>query len=171
MDQRESMMQPGSGPYYSSGFQPSPSMNSLSHFQPNAGGNFFGSIAPLDNSSTMSPHGISLGPPPPAVSVGPPPAMLQGEQPVRRKRGRPRKYGREGAASLTLSPSTSSSVPIVGTNPKRRGRPPGPGRKQQIFSIAHYAPYVFVSLVTIDDKWTNNIVTPQKTTSLGATSC
>lgn len=142
------MTLPGSASYYVHqgtaesvmGLQGSPGMNLLSnpavHFQSNTGGNLIGSSVPLDTSSTMSPHGISVGPPS-AISVGPPPAMLQGE-PVRRKRGRPRKYGRDGAASLGLSPSTSSPVPFVRPTQKRRGRPPGTGRKQQQVSLGSF---------------------------------
>ncbi|KAK6142819.1 hypothetical protein DH2020_023167 [Rehmannia glutinosa] len=95
MDQREAMMLPGSAPYYVHretaesvmGLQGPPSINPLSnptvHFQSNAGGSLFGSALPLETSSTMSPHRISVGMSP----VGPPPpAMLQGE-PVRRGEG------------------------------------------------------------------------------------
>ncbi|KAI3449185.1 hypothetical protein Pfo_005850 [Paulownia fortunei] len=145
MDQREGMTLPGSASYYLHqgtaeslmSLQGSLSMNSLPnptiHFQSNTGGSLIGSTLPLDTSSTMSPHGISVGPPP-AISIGPPHAMLQ-VGPVRRKRGRPRKYGRDGAVSLALSPSTSSSMPIVRPTQKRRGRPPGTGRKQQLVSL------------------------------------
>ncbi|KAL3814843.1 hypothetical protein ACJIZ3_016111 [Penstemon smallii] len=138
MDQREDMSFPGSGSYYMN-LNPnesvtnlqgsSPSMNHLSnattiHFQSNTGGsNLIGSNLPLDTLSTMSPRGV--------VSVGAPP-MMQGE-PVRRKRGRPRKYGHSAAVSSALSPSTSTSVPILGgLTQKRRGRPSGTGRKQQL---------------------------------------
>ncbi|KAH6813172.1 hypothetical protein C2S51_022190 [Perilla frutescens var. frutescens] len=142
MDQREAITLPGSASYYLHqgtaesvmGLQGSPGMNSMSnpgmHFQSNTGRNLIGSTLPLDASSTMSPHGMNVGPPP-ALGVGPPPSMMQGE-PVRRKRGRPRKYGRDSAVSLALSPSTSNPVPFVRPTQKRRGRPPGTGRKQQL---------------------------------------
>ncbi|KAL8541205.1 hypothetical protein ACS0TY_002457 [Phlomoides rotata] len=144
MDQRDAMTIPSSGPYYVHQGTPdsvmvlqgSPRMNMLSspvHYQSNTGGNMMRSSLPFDTSSTMPPHGLSVGPPP-AISVGPPPAMMQGE-PVRRKRGRPRKYGRDSAVSLALSPSTSSPVPYVRPTQKRRGRPPGSGRKQQQGSL------------------------------------
>ncbi|XP_057805671.1 AT-hook motif nuclear-localized protein 9-like [Salvia miltiorrhiza] len=141
MDQREAITLQGSASYYLHqgnaesvmGLQGSPGMNSMSnpglHYQTNTGRNMIGSSLPLDTSSTMSPHGMSVGPPP-ALGVGPPPAMMQGE-PVRRKRGRPRKYGRDSAVSLALSPSTSNPVPFVRPAQKRRGRPPGTGRKHQ----------------------------------------
>lgn len=122
------------------GLQGSPRMNSLSNpsglFRSNIDGSFIGSSLPFGSSSTMSPHGIGGGPPPP-ISVGPPPAMLQGG-PVRRKRGRPRKYGRDASVSLGLSPSTSSHVPTFRPSQKRRGRPPGTGRKQQLVSLGNF---------------------------------
>ncbi|EYU35084.1 hypothetical protein ABFS82_14G141400 [Erythranthe guttata] len=138
MDQRDAMNRQGASPYYLHqettesvmGLQSSPRMNPFSnqHFQSNLDGALMGSTLPLHASSMMSPQ---------AISVGPPPAMLQGE-PVRRKRGRPRKYGRgtsAAAVSLALSPSTSSHVPILRPSQKRRGRPPGTGRKQQLVSL------------------------------------
>ncbi|KAL0428880.1 UNVERIFIED_CONTAM: AT-hook motif nuclear-localized protein 11 [Sesamum radiatum] len=114
------------------GLQNSPSMSPLSnaavHFQSNAGGSLTLPTLPLDTSSAMSGHGVSLGPPS---------AMHQGE-PVRRKRGRPRKYGHDGAASLGLSPSMSSPAPIIRPTQKWRGRPPGTGRKQQLSSLGSF---------------------------------
>lgn len=139
MDQRDAMTIPSSAPYYVHQGTPDSVMNMLSspvHFQSNNGGNMMRSSMPLDTSSTIPPHGLSVGPPP-AISVGPPPAMMQGE-PVRRKRGRPRKYGRDSAVSLALSPSTSSPVPYVRPTQKRRGRPPGTGRKQQQGSLGNF---------------------------------
>ncbi|RWW13757.1 hypothetical protein BHE74_00007623 [Ensete ventricosum] len=69
-------------------------------------------------------------------------------EPVKRKRGRPRKYGPDGSVGLALSP-ISSSAPPSGTvtvsgsasgsgapSQKRgRGRPPGTGRKQLLASL------------------------------------
>lgn len=157
MDQREAITLPGSASYYLHqgnadsvmGLQGSPGMNSMSnsglHFQSNAGRNFIGSTLPLDTSSTMSPHGMSMGPPP-GLGVGPPPGMMQGE-PVRRKRGRPRKYGRDSSVSLALSsPSSSNPVPFVRPTQKRRGRPPGTGRKQQQIPLGISASCSFLFL-------------------------
>lgn len=65
-------------------------------------------------------------------------------EPVRKKRGRPRKYGPDGNVALALSPISSSapSGTAIGSasasgsgapSQKRgRGRPPGSGRKQQL---------------------------------------
>ncbi|PIN22852.1 hypothetical protein CDL12_04448 [Handroanthus impetiginosus] len=135
MDQREAMSLTGSASYYVhpgtaesvTGLQNSPNMSPLSnaavHFQSNVGGSL--NVPTLDTSSTMSPHG---------VNVGPPSAMQQGE-PVRRKRGRPRKYGHDGAVALGLSPSMSNPAPVARPTQKWRGRPPGTGRKQQLSSL------------------------------------
>lgn len=159
MDQRDGLTLPGSGSYYLHqgnadsvmGLQGSPGMNSMSnsglHFhQSNAGRNFIGSTLPLDTSSSMSPHGMGVGPPH-GLGVGPPPAMMQGE-PVRRKRGRPRKYGRDSGVSLALSsPSSSTPVPFVRPSQKRRGRPPGTGRKQQQVPLGTSSSCSFLLLV------------------------
>lgn len=111
------------------GLQNSPSMSPLSnpavHFHSNTGGSLTVPTLPLDTSSTMSAHG---------VNVGPTSAMQQGE-PVRRKRGRPRKYGHDGSVSLALSPSMSNPASIMRPAQKWRGRPPGTGRKQQLSSL------------------------------------
>lgn len=124
----------GSGSYYMQpdpvgGLQSSPSMSPMSnahaavHFHSNS---LNVSSLPLDTSSAMSAHGVSVG-------VGPHAMQQQGE-PVRRKRGRPRKYGHNGAVSLGLSPSISSPTPMARAAQKRRGRPlgAGAGRKQQL---------------------------------------
>lgn len=139
MDQRDAMTLAGSASYYMhpgtaesvTGLQSSPGMSPLSnaavHFQSNTGGSLTVPTLPLDTSSTMSAHGVSVGPH----------AMQQGE-PVRRKRGRPRKYGHDGAVSLALSPSMSSPSPIARPTQKWRGRPPGTGRKQQLSSLGSF---------------------------------
>ncbi|KAG6510588.1 hypothetical protein ZIOFF_028613 [Zingiber officinale] len=71
-------------------------------------------------------------------------------EPVKRKRGRPRKYGPEGSVALALSPistsapassvigSVSASGSGVPTQKRRRGRPPGTGRKQVLASLGEY---------------------------------
>ncbi|XP_027115160.1 AT-hook motif nuclear-localized protein 9-like [Coffea eugenioides] len=138
MDRRDAMTFSGSTPYYmqrgvtasGSGLQGSPTIYPLTgasaSFQPNTGGSSIGSTLPVDPSSTMSGRG---------VSVGAPSAVPQGE-PVRRKRGRPRKYGPDGKVSLALNPTSSTPPPTTTPTQKRgRGRPPGSGRKQQLASI------------------------------------
>ncbi|KAG6491386.1 hypothetical protein ZIOFF_052726 [Zingiber officinale] len=70
---------------------------------------------------------------------------------VNRKRGRPRKYGPDGAVALALSPSSlsapsgtartrSGSAPGAGipTQKRGRGRPLGTWRKQQLASLGEW---------------------------------
>lgn len=75
----------------------------------------------MDPSFTTSPRGVNVGAPA-AVAV---------PEPLRRRRGRPRKYGPEGVVSLGLSPSTSLSN-LMPFQKRGRGRPTGSGRKQQL---------------------------------------
>ncbi|XP_050385295.1 AT-hook motif nuclear-localized protein 9 [Argentina anserina] len=140
MDRRDHMAMSGSASYYSprsltgsatqSGLLGSPGMHPLSNpnavFQSNLGAGSIGSTLPVEPSSTISPHGVNVG----ALSVA-----SQGES-MKRKRGRPRKYGPDGTVSLALSPSTSLNPGMVASSPKRgRGRPPGSGKKQQLASL------------------------------------
>nr|DAD46490.1 TPA_asm: hypothetical protein HUJ06_016427 [Nelumbo nucifera] len=71
--------------------------------------------------------------------------MNMGE-PIKRKRGRPRKYGPDGTMSLALTPATPAVPPSGGFSPsavspssssmkKARGRPPGSGKKQQMAAL------------------------------------
>ncbi|KAM3218543.1 hypothetical protein P3L10_023074 [Capsicum annuum] len=144
MDRREAMMLPGSAPYYmqrgmsgsgsgtgnAPGFQGSPSISpSLAAgniaFQSSSSGAPIPQTLVMDPSSTMSPRG----------SIGASSSVPQGE-PVRRKRGRPRKYGAQGAMSLALNPPPSTQAMSLNPTQKRgRGRPPGSGRKQQLASF------------------------------------
>ncbi|WMV11416.1 hypothetical protein MTR67_004801 [Solanum verrucosum] len=138
MDRREAMMLPGSSPYYmqrgmsgnAPGLQGSPSINpSLTPtniaFQSSGSGASIPQTLVMDPSSTISPRG----------SIGASSAMPQGE-PVRRKRGRPRKYGAQAAMSLALTPPPSTQAMSLNPTQKRgRGRPPGSGRKQQLASF------------------------------------
>ncbi|THU69092.1 hypothetical protein C4D60_Mb08t10720 [Musa balbisiana] len=70
---------------------------------------------------------------------------------VKRKRGRPRKYGPDGSVALALSPISSSAPPsgtgtVSGsasgsgapTQKRGRGRPPGTGRKQLLASLGEW---------------------------------
>ncbi|XP_057978925.1 AT-hook motif nuclear-localized protein 9 [Malania oleifera] len=144
MDRREAMALSGSASYYmqrgmagtgpgtqtglhgSSGIRPLSNPNAP--YQSNIGGSSMGSTLPAEPSSAMSPH----------VNVGAPSAVPQGE-PVRRKRGRPRKYGSDGTVSLALSPSSVTPPATVSSSQKRgRGRPPGSGKKQQLASFGEW---------------------------------
>lgn len=133
-----------------SGLLGSPGIHPLSNpnavFQSNMGGSTIVSTIPVDPSSAISPHGVNVG----APSVMPP-----GES-VKRKRGRPRKYGPDGTVSLALSPSSSSNPGMITSSPKRgRGRPPGSGKKQQLASLGKFPWKIqFQCYVVIEnDKW------------------
>lgn len=96
-------------------------------FPSNFGGGSLGSPLSAETSSTIPTHEVSAGAQ--AVVAAPP------GEPVKRKRGRPRKYGPEGTVSLALSSSSVSPPGPTSTLPRRgRGRPPGSGRKQQLAS-------------------------------------
>ncbi|KAF8377958.1 hypothetical protein HHK36_031347 [Tetracentron sinense] len=69
--------------------------------------------------------------------------MNMGE-PMKRKRGRPRKYGPDGTMALALTPAppavqSGGFSPPSATSPasskKARGRPPGSGKKQQMAAL------------------------------------
>ncbi|XP_057454600.1 AT-hook motif nuclear-localized protein 9-like [Lotus japonicus] len=104
----------------SSSIQPLPNPNP--QFQSNIGGGTIGSTLPLESS------GISSQ----CVNVGAPSGA-----PVKRKRGRPRKYGSgQGTVSLALTPTPATHPGTFTQGQKRgRGRPPGSGKKQQLASL------------------------------------
>ncbi|CAB4300360.1 unnamed protein product [Prunus armeniaca] len=136
MDRRDPMALSGSASYFTSrgltqsGLHGSQGIHPLSNpntaFQSNLGGGNIGSTLPIEPSSAITPHGVNVGAP----------SMLPPGEPVKRKRGRPRKYGPDGTVSLALSPSSSANPGMVTSTPKRgRGRPPGSGKKQQLASL------------------------------------
>ncbi|KAF7826033.1 AT-hook motif nuclear-localized protein 9-like [Senna tora] len=66
------------------------------------------------------------------------PSGVPSGEPVKRKRGRPRKYGPDGTVSLALTPPSSShpgSGTVTQSQKRGRGRPPGTGKKQQLASL------------------------------------
>ncbi|XP_044502015.1 AT-hook motif nuclear-localized protein 11-like [Mangifera indica] len=146
MDRRDAMALPGSASYYmqqrgmtNSGMgaqhnlHGSPSIHALSNpnlqFPSNIGGTSLGATLPVEPSSAIPPHGVSVG-----ASSG----LPQSELP-KRKRGRPRKYGADGNVSLALSPAVSTQPGNLRPTQKRgRGRPPGTGRKQQLASLGEW---------------------------------
>ncbi|XP_042480968.1 AT-hook motif nuclear-localized protein 9-like [Macadamia integrifolia] len=153
MDGREAMALPGSASYFmlqqqrgvagsgpgaQTGLHGPPGIRPLSSptmpMQSNIGGSSAGSTFQVETSSAITPHSGN-------VSVPGPTGLPQGE-PVRRKRGRPRKYGPDGTVSLALSPLSSSAPPasssIAPTQKRGRGRPPGTGRKQQLASLGEW---------------------------------
>lgn len=152
MDRRDPMALSGSQSFYmqrgisnsGSGAQGlRSSTNPNVAFQTNTGGNNVGSGLPMDPNSGISPYGGNVG----AQSGG-----VVASEPVKRKRGRPRKYGTEGTVSLALSPSPSAVNPAtVASSPKRgRGRPPGSGKKQQLASLCKFFFNTFGTLIIID---------------------
>ncbi|MED6115789.1 hypothetical protein PIB30_094088 [Stylosanthes scabra] len=78
-----------------------------------------GSTMPLD-SSGISSHCVNVG-----------------GEPLKRKRGRPRKYGPDGTVSLALTPTPATHPGTITQAPHKRGRgrPPGSGKKQQLASL------------------------------------
>lgn len=159
MDGREAMaLSGGSASYYihrggglggsGSGSQPPTGLHTPSGFRPlsNTG---IPSQANVRGSSVGS--SFSVEPPHPSragagfphgggarMAVSPP-GVPSSEQPVKKKRGRPRKYGPDGPVSLRLSSMSASQNLTPGSatpTPKRaRGRPPGTGRKQQLAAL------------------------------------
>ncbi|XAR70303.1 hypothetical protein NMG60_11027113 [Bertholletia excelsa] len=152
MDGRESMALSGSSPYYlhrgitgsgsgsvtptgfhaPSGFRP-PSNPSIPFQSNNGRDGSVGSTFQVQNTAPpiSFPHALNVG-----VSSGVP-----SSEPVKKKRGRPRKYGPDGTnMSLGLSP-LSAPPPSGSTSPtpkRARGRPPGSGRKQQLASLGEW---------------------------------
>lgn len=102
-------------------------------------------------SPMMAPHGLN-------ITMG---------EPVKRKRGRPRKYGPDGTMALALIPTSAAasgapggggfSLSPTGTtnrassadpSKKARGRPPGSGKKQQMAALGNPSSvYVSVDLM------------------------
>ncbi|KAK7292657.1 hypothetical protein RJT34_15508 [Clitoria ternatea] len=145
MDRGDQMALSGSAAYYmqrgipGAGTQPelhnSPNMRTLSSpnlpFQSSigGGGGNIGSTLPLESSGISSP----------CVNVSAPSGAVSGET-VKRKRGRPRKYGPDGTVSLALTPTPApapASHPgaLIQGQKRGRGRPPGSGKKQQLASL------------------------------------
>lgn len=143
MDRRDAMALSGSASYYmqqrgitgsgsgtQSGVHGSPGIHPLSspnvQYQSSISATTMGATLPVEPLSGITPHN---------VNVGTPPAVQPGET-VKRKRGRPRKYGPDGTVSLALTPASATHPGTITPIQKRgRGRPPGSGRKQQLSSL------------------------------------
>ena len=101
-----------------------PLSNPQVQLQSNVGSTFTG-----EPKNVNFPHGINMG-----VSSGMPPG-----EPVKKKRGRPRKYAPDGQVSLGLLPMPAKPKPSPGSDAsgqkRSRGRPPGTGRKQQLATL------------------------------------
>ncbi|XP_050227946.1 AT-hook motif nuclear-localized protein 5 [Mercurialis annua] len=114
----------GGGFHPPPGFRSLPNPNVLAH--PNARPDLSGPSYPIEAPDMNFGHGMNIAVPP----------GVQVSEPVKKKRGRPRKYAPDGQVSLGLSPLPVKSKPSSEqdpSSPKRaRGRPPGSGRKQQL---------------------------------------
>ncbi|XP_074273019.1 AT-hook motif nuclear-localized protein 11-like [Silene latifolia] len=146
MDRRESMPIPGTAPLYMQrGMMELPGAHAHAHsqgvsslsnsgmpFQSNVMGNSSGPGLVFEPNQTGLPNGLGAGP-----------ASLQlSATPMRRKRGRPRKYGADGRAALALSSISAARQAGNASIEKRgRGRPPGSGRKQQQQQQQQPAPF------------------------------
>ena len=122
--------------YMQRGITGSPGFSLLSNpnvsFQSNIGGNSIGPTLPIEPPPAFSPHGVNVGAP----------YVVPHTQPVRRKRGRPRKYGTDGTVSLALSPTSATPPWTISPTQKRgRGRPPGTGSKQQLACLGKHLEY------------------------------
>ncbi|TKY60620.1 AT-hook motif nuclear-localized protein 5 [Spatholobus suberectus] len=123
------------------GFQAAPGFRPLSNTgiqaESNARGQGGGSVGSSSTFSVEAPqaranfnHGIGIGAP--------------SSEPVKKKRGRPRKYGPDGPVSLRLYPmsapanSTQGASETTPSQKKGRGRPPGSGRKQQLAALGEW---------------------------------
>ncbi|KAJ6933602.1 AT-hook motif nuclear-localized protein 5-like [Populus alba x Populus x berolinensis] len=106
----------------------SPHLASQSNVRPGSSAPAF-SIEPLNANFG---HGINMA----ATSE------VQVGEPVKKKRGRPRKYGLDGQVSLGLSSLPDKAKPSSGedssTSKRNRGRPPGSGRKQQLATLGEW---------------------------------
>lgn len=66
--------------------------------------------------------------------------------PVKKKRGRPRKYGPDGAnmtLALSSMPVATPSTGGITPSEKKRGRPPGTGWKQQLAPLGKFFLFFF----------------------------
>eukprot|EP00249_Psilotum_nudum_P021451 c28110_g1_i1 orf=488-1669(+) len=60
---------------------------------------------------------------------------IERNEPTKRKRGRPRKYGPDGIIALAAVPLSTATMSVTPSQKRGRGRPPGSGRKQQLAAI------------------------------------
>eukprot|EP00249_Psilotum_nudum_P021452 c28110_g2_i1 orf=526-1743(+) len=74
--------------------------------------------------------GIASHPMPVSMGMG-----IERTEPLKRKRGRPRKYGADGIVALTAVPLSTATVAVTPSQKRGRGRPPGSGRKQQLAAL------------------------------------
>ncbi|KAG8382236.1 hypothetical protein BUALT_Bualt05G0055900 [Buddleja alternifolia] len=130
--------QPGGGLHTPPSFKTLSNSNQNISVHPNvgmSGNSMSGSNFHVENPSPNYPHGMSMAMVSSSVSPG-------GSETVKKKRGRPRKYGPDGAnMSLGLSPMSGSkpnSGAISSGERARRGRPPGSGWKQKLAPLGDW---------------------------------
>ncbi|XP_019190131.1 PREDICTED: AT-hook motif nuclear-localized protein 9-like isoform X2 [Ipomoea nil] len=128
MDPREAMTSPGTASYY----MPRGMTGSVASVQGTTSMHplLTGAGVPFQSSSGNSSVGQTLVVDPSST------ALPQSEPPLRRKRGRPRKYGVDSSkVSLALTPPSAPAARLTPSQKRGRGRPPGTGRKQQLASL------------------------------------
>lgn len=158
MDSREEMTLSGSSPYYFNGGIGGPVLDSpefkdfsnpndsvetnvmVSHLGPTQNVENLGTHFGEEMNMVMNSGGYGGG-------------MASGEVDLsKKKRGRPRKYGPDGAnvanVALALSPLSSNLSAGSGTEVERknRGRPKGSGRKQRLASLGNFR---FIELLLV----------------------
>ncbi|XP_062204904.1 AT-hook motif nuclear-localized protein 10-like [Phragmites australis] len=112
--------------------------------------------APGEHQHHPGPMLYAAPPPPAAAAAGAPGGNVLGMgELMRKKRGRPRKYAPDGSMALALAPISSASAggaappgqqqhgfsinsPPSDPNAKRRGRPPGSGKKKQFEALGSW---------------------------------
>ncbi|KAK9983521.1 hypothetical protein SO802_033046 [Lithocarpus litseifolius] len=149
MDGREAMaLSSGSASYYMhrGGVSGSGAQSGMIHVPPG--------FRPLHNQGIPAQSNVRVSSVGPTFSVEPPhpnfthginmgvsPGVPSGE-PIKKKRGRPRKYGPDGPVSLQLSPMSAAPNATPGSNSssqkRARGRPPGTGRKQKLADLGEW---------------------------------
>ncbi|GLT90888.1 hypothetical protein SLE2022_088030 [Rubroshorea leprosula] len=148
MDGREAMaLTGGSTPYYihragvggdgsasathsgAASYHGAPPFRSITNPQAHAN---VGSPFSLEAKTASFPHDTSMGVP----------SGVPSSEPVKKKRGRPRKYAPDGQVSLGLLPMPTkykpSSESDTSGQKRNRGRPPGSGRKQQLALLGEW---------------------------------
>lgn len=88
------------------------------------------SYLPADMSTAMMSHTAAL------ASMGVNPHLsFSGSDTVKKKRGRPRKYGPDGTVAIVIKPFSSPNPNPMSPLQKKRGRPPGSGKNQQLAAL------------------------------------
>ncbi|XP_030454070.1 AT-hook motif nuclear-localized protein 5 [Syzygium oleosum] len=149
MDGREAMaMSGGSAQYFihrgvalsgaeASGLNAPPVFRALTNphvqAQSNVRSSLGGPVYAAEPSNANFSHGINMG-----MS-----SAMPSSEPVKKKRGRPRKYGPDGKVPLGLlpmsaTPSNASSGSLTESQKRARGRPPGSGRKQRLAATGEW---------------------------------